>query len=111
LRPAVAPVIPSDASASAALGPLFEARRAANRTTRPAAGEIAARLDREQRRTAQAEPPPGPQPLQGPQTGVQLTGRTTAAPPPPATPPAAPPGPAPGNLAGEVLRLRRQREE
>ncbi|MGI8586703.1 MAG: VWA domain-containing protein [Chloroflexia bacterium] len=82
LAPAFAPSVPSDASASAALGPLFEARRHAEGRSRPPAPEIAARIEREAR-----------------------AGDITH----PATPtgPAAPP--ASGNLAGEVLKRRRDR--
>lgn len=107
LRPAVV-TVPGDAAASAALGPLFEARRRAeSRVSRPAAAEIARRLEREQRAAADssAPPQPGPQPLPGGSGGVQLTGRTTESPPPTAAE-----SPAAGNLAGEVLRRRRERE-
>ncbi len=109
LRPAPLPAVPSDAAAAAALQPLFAARRRAEqRVHRPQAEEVAAHLDRAA--AAAAQPPPtGPAPLQAPQTGTQLTGRTSgrpAEPPPPAQPPAEP-----GNLAGELLRRRRERDD
>ncbi|HUS14581.1 MAG TPA: VWA domain-containing protein, partial [Chloroflexia bacterium] len=111
LVPPSAPAVPSDAAATAALGPLFEARRRAEGRVRSAgAAEIAARLER-QTRAAQTTAPPdsaGPQPLAGGQSGVQLAGRSTEMADPPAESPPKPQT-APGNLAAEVLRRRRER--
>ena len=102
--PAPAPVVPGDASATAALGPLFEARRRRSAARRP--------------------PPPARSPGAWPATARRpprlRPGRSRTRPPAAASrSPAAPPttrrrapaaGAAGGNIAGEVLRRRKTRD-